>query len=80
MRSIWVWIKQTKPLHTRYDTTNIYDRYYVRTHVYVFVFSVINACLNNRECDLEDDLVRVPHTWHLSAQSCITLLKLVLRE
>ncbi len=25
---------------TRYDTTYIYDRYYIRTHVYVFVFSV----------------------------------------
>ncbi len=33
-------IKQSKPLQTRYDTTHIYDRYYIRTHVYVFLFSV----------------------------------------
>ncbi len=30
--------------------------------------------------DLEGDLVGVPHTWYLSAQSFITLLKLVWRE
>ncbi len=42
MHSICVWnmIKQIKPLQTRYDKTHIYDRYYVRTHVYVFLFSV----------------------------------------
>ncbi len=34
----------------------------------------------HREFDLEDDLVRVPHTWYLLDQSVITLLKLVLRE
>ncbi len=39
-----------------------------------------NACLNYREFDLEDDLVGVPHTWYLSAQSFITLPKLVSRE
>ncbi len=39
-----------------------------------------NACLNYREFDLEDDLVGVPHTWYSSAQSFITLLKLVWRE
>ncbi len=39
-----------------------------------------NACLNYREFDLEDDLVGVPHTWNLSAQSFIRLLKLVWRE
>ncbi len=39
-----------------------------------------NACLNYREFDLEGDLVGVPHTWYLSAQSFITLLKLVWRE
>ncbi len=27
-------------LQTRYDTTYIYDRYFIRTHVYVFLFSV----------------------------------------
>ncbi len=32
--------KQSKPLQTGYDTTYIYDRYYIRTHVYVFLFSV----------------------------------------
>ncbi len=42
MRSIYVWtmINQSKSLQTRYDTTYICDRYYVRTHVYVFLFSV----------------------------------------
>ncbi len=39
-----------------------------------------NACLNYREFDLEDDLVGVPHTLDLSAQSFIRLLKLVWRE
>ncbi len=40
MHSIYVWdmIKQSKPLQTRYDTTYMYDRYYIRTHVYVFLF------------------------------------------
>ncbi len=42
MHSIFVWnvIKQSKPLQTRYDSTYIYDRYYVRTRAYVFLFSV----------------------------------------
>ncbi len=42
MHSICVWdmIKQSKLLQTRYDTTYIYDGYYIRTHVYVFIFSV----------------------------------------
>ncbi len=42
MDSICVWdmIKQSKPLQTRYDRTYIYDRYYIRTHVYVFLFNV----------------------------------------
>ncbi len=39
-----------------------------------------NACLNYRKFDLEGDLVGVPHTWYLSAQSFIRLLKLVWRE
>ncbi len=39
-----------------------------------------NACLNYREFDLEGDLVGVPHTGYLSAQSFIRLLKLVGRE
>ncbi len=30
---------------------------------------VKNACLNYRDFDLEGDLVGVPHTWYLSAQS-----------
>ncbi len=83
MHSICVWnmIKQSKLLQTIYDTTCIYDRYYKRTHVYVFLFSVKkNACLNYREFDLEGDLVGVPHTWYLLAQSFITLLKIVWRE
>ncbi len=37
---VWDMIKQSKPLQTRYDTTYIYDGYYIRTHVYVFLFSV----------------------------------------
>ncbi len=39
-----------------------------------------NACLNYREFDLEGDLVGVPHTWYLFAQSFIRLVKLVWRE
>ncbi len=69
-------IKHSKPLQARYDKTYMYDRYYIRTHVYVFLFSMKNACLNYHEFDLEGDLVEVPHTWYLSAQSFITLLKL----
>ncbi len=79
MHSICVWnmIEQNKSLQTRYATRYISDRYYIRTHVYVFLFSVKNACLNNREFDLDGDLVGVPHTWYISAQCFITLLKLV---
>ncbi len=78
MHSICVWtmIKQSNPHQTRYDRTNIYDRYYIRTHIYVFLFSVKKTCLSYREFDLEGDLVRVLHTWNLSAQSFITLLEL----
>ncbi len=36
-----------------------------------------NACLKYREFDLDDDPVGVPHTWNLSVQPFITLLKLV---
>ncbi len=39
-----------------------------------------NACFKYREFDLEGDLVGVPHTWYLSAQSFITQLKLFWRE
>ncbi len=39
-----------------------------------------NTCLNYREFDLEGDLVGVPHTWYLSAQPFITLLKLIWGE
>ncbi len=39
-----------------------------------------NASLNYREFDLEGDLVGVLHTWYLSAQSFIRLIKLVWRE
>ncbi len=65
-------IKQSKPLQTRYDTTYMYDKYYKRTHVYVFLFSVNNACLNFRELYLEGDPVGIPHTWYLSAQRLLT--------
>ncbi len=80
MHSICVWdmIKQSKSLQTRYDTTYIYDIYYIRTHVYLFLFSVKkNACLNYREFDLDGDLVGVPHAWYLSAHSFITLTQCV---
>ncbi len=79
MHSICVWnmIKQSKPLQTRYDRTYIYDRYYIRTRVYVFLFSVKRRVFNYREFDLESGLVGGTHTWYLSAQSFIRLLKLV---
>ncbi len=79
MHSICVWnaIKQSKPLQTRYNRTYIYDRYNIRTHVYLLLFSVKKRRLDYREFDLEGDLVRVPHIWYLSAQSFITLLELV---
>ncbi len=83
MHSICVWnmVKQSNPLQTRYDRTYVYDRYYIRTHIYVFLFSVkktrvwVIASLT-----LKVTLGGVPHTWYLSAQSFITLLKLVWRE
>ncbi len=66
MHSICVWnmIKQSKPLQKRYDTTYIYDKYYLRTHAYVFLFSVKKTRLNYRKLDLEGDLVGAPHTWN----------------
>ncbi len=54
-----------------------YDRYYIRTHVYVLLLSVKNAGLKYCEFDPEGDLVGAPHTWYLSAQSSVQLLKLV---
>ncbi len=39
--------------------------------------AVTNVFFNYREFDLEGDLVGVPYTWYLSAQSFITLLKLI---
>ncbi len=78
MHSMYVWnmIKQSKLLQTRYDRTYMYDRYYIRTHVYVFLFSVKKTRVY-REFDLDDDLVGVTHTWYLSAQYLILLFKLV---
>ncbi len=73
---MWNMIKQSKTLQKGYDTTYMCDRFYIRTHTYVFLFSVKkNACLNYREFDLEDDLAGVPHTWYLLVQSIITRLK-----
>ncbi len=80
MHSIYVlnMIKQGKALPTRYNRTYIYDRYYIRTHVYVFLFSVQKRVFElSRAFDLEGDLVGVPHTWYLSGQSFIIPLKLV---
>ncbi len=74
---VWNMIKQSKSLQTRFDTTYVYDRYYIRTHVYVFLFSVKNARVNYREFDLEGDLMGVPHTWYLLAQSFTTPSKFV---
>ncbi len=49
-----------------------------KTFAYAFLVSVKkNACLNYREFDLEGDLDGAPHTWYLSAQSFITLRRLV---
>ncbi len=53
-------IKQSKSLQTRHDVTYINDRYYTRTHVYVFLFMGKNACLNYRELGVEGDLVGCP--------------------
>ncbi len=39
-KCVWNMIKQSKPLQTRYDMTYIYDRYYIRKHVYIFLFCV----------------------------------------
>ncbi len=72
-------IKKSKPLQTRYDMTYIYDRYYIRTHVYMFLFSVKkNACLNYREFDLEGDhlggtpyMVFIGPVFHYTIQTCL---------
>ncbi len=62
---VWNMMKQSNIFQTRYDRTYIYDRYYKRTHIYVFLFSVKkSACLNYREFDFEGVLVGVPHTWY----------------
>ncbi len=53
---------------------------HIRTDVYVFIFSVKNACFSYREFSLERDLVGVPHTWYLLGQFFITRLKLVWRD
>ncbi len=45
----------------------IYDRYYVRAHVYVFFFSVKkNERFNFREFDLEGDSMGGPQSRYLS--------------
>ncbi len=78
--SLWGMIKQSKRLQTRYATTYIYDKYYTGTHLYAFLLSVKNACLNYHEFDLEGDFVRVPHRRYLSGQSIIKILKHVWGE
>ncbi len=77
---MWNVINQNKPLQARYDTTHICGKYYLRTHVYVYLFNVKKACLNYREFDLEGDLGGLPHIWYLLAQCFITLLKLASGE
>ncbi len=37
---VWNMEKQSNPLQTRYDRTYMYDRYYIKTHIYVFLYSV----------------------------------------
>ncbi len=71
--------KQTPSNKIWYD---IYIRQilYKNTCLRVLFLVWKNACLNYCEFDLEGDLVGVPHTWYLSAQSFNRLLKLVLRE
>ncbi len=58
----------------------IYDRYYLRTHVYVFLFSVKKRVFELSRVWPWRWPRGVPHTWYLWAQSLITLLKLVWRE
>ncbi len=60
---------------------HIYTTDIIEEHMYMCSFLVWkNACLNYREFDLEDDLVGVPHTWYLSAQSFKTLLKFIIED
>ncbi len=63
MHYIFVWnmIKQSESLQKTYDSTYIYDEYYVM-HVFL-VWK--NACFNYREFDKEGDLVGEPHTCYL---------------
>ncbi len=60
----------------------IYDRYYIRTHAYAFLFSVKNACLNYREFDLEGDLaggtpcmVFIGPALHYTNKTCLKRVK-----
>ncbi len=64
--------KQTASNKICYD---IYIRQILYKNTCIFV-----PCLNYREFDFKGDLGAVPHTWYLSAQSFITLLKLVWGE
>ncbi len=63
---VWNMIKQSKPLQTRYDRTYIYDRYYLRTHVNVFLFSV-----KKREFGLESDPVFIGPVFHNTIKTCL---------
>ncbi len=58
----------------------IYETFYARAHVYVFLFSVKKTRFNYRKFDLSGDLVGVPPTSFKLSQSFITRLKLVLSE
>ncbi len=75
-----IWLNKVNPFKQDmiwhiYTTDNIYE------HMCICSFLVWkNECLNYREFDLEGDLVGVPHTWYLSAQPFITLIKLVWRQ
>ncbi len=64
-----------------YNICHTYMSYHILFEGVYFVLSysthIWNACLNYREFDLEGDLVGVPHTWYLSTQSFIILLKFV---
>ncbi len=71
--------KQTPSNKIWYDTY-IRQIWYKNTCLCVPFLVWKNACFNYREFDLEGYLVGVPHTWYLSAQCFIRLLKLVWRE
>ncbi len=78
MRPIFVCnvIKRTESFSTRYDSTYMWQISCYNKCIYVSLQCEKNACFNYREFDLKGDPARIPHTWYLSGQSFIPLLKL----